>query len=99
PHRDLEALALLAEQVPGRDPAVVEGELARRGARDAHLRLEPRHLEAGRAGLDQKGRDPRVAGLGIGLREDGVEARDAGVRDEALRPVEDVLVALATRRG
>ena len=39
-----------------------------------------------------------MAGLRVGLREDGVEVRDARVRDEALRPVEDVIVALAPRR-
>ena len=42
---------------------------------------------------------PECAGLGVGLREDGVEARHARVRDEALRPVEDVLVALTARGG
>ena len=64
---------------------------------DPHLRLEPRDLEAGRVGLDDERGDPGVAGLRIGLREDGVEVRDAGVRDEALAAVEDVLVALAAR--
>ena len=39
-----------------------------------------------------------MAGLRVGLREDRVEAGDGGVRDEALRAVEDVLVALAPRR-
>ena len=34
----------------------------------------------------------------IGLGEDGVEVGDAGVGDEALAPVEDVLVAVADRR-
>ena len=38
---------------------------------------------------------PRVPGLRVGLREDRVDVRDARVRDEALRAVEDVLVALA----
>jgi hypothetical protein len=39
-----------------------------------------------------------VAGVRIGLGEDGVEVRDPRVRDEALRAVEDVLVALAAGR-
>ncbi len=39
-----------------------------------------------------------MARVGIGLREHRVERRDAGIRDEALRPVEDVLVAVAPRR-
>ena len=64
PHRELEAFALLAEQVRGRDAAVVESELAGRGAGDAHLRLQPRHLEAGGVGLDEEGRDPGVPGSG-----------------------------------
>ena len=76
----------------------VEGQLAGRGAGDAHLRLEPRDREARRVGLDDEGGDAGVARVRVGLREDGVEVRDAGVRDEALRAVEDVLVALAARR-
>ena len=38
-----------------------------------------------------------MARVGVGLREDRVEARDAGVRDEALRAVQDVGVAVAPR--
>ena len=37
---------------------------------------------------------PEWPGVGVGLREDGVEVGDAGVGDEALAPVEDVLVAV-----
>ena len=51
----------------------------------------------GRVGLDDERGDAGVARVGVGLREDGVEARDAGVRDEALPAVEDVLVAVAPR--
>ena len=40
-----------------------------------------------------------MAGGRIGLREDDVDARDAGVRDEALRAVEHVGVAVAPRLG
>ena len=97
PHRDLEALALLAEQVCGRNAAVVERELAGRRAGDAHLRLQPRDGEAGRVRLDEEGGDARMARIRIGLREDGVEVGDAGVGDEALAAVEDVLVAVADR--
>ena len=64
---------------------------------DPQLRLEPRDCEAWRVGLDEERGDARVAGIRIGLREDGVEVRDAGVRDEALAAVEDVLVAVADR--
>ena len=99
PHRDAEALALLAEQVLGRDAAVVEEDLAGRRALDPHLRLDPADLEARRVGLDHERGDAGVAGLGIGLGEDDVEVRDAGVGDEALAAVEHVLVALAPRLG
>ena len=40
-----------------------------------------------------------MAGFGIGLREDGVELGDPRVRDEPLRPVQDVLAAVAPRLG
>ena len=39
-----------------------------------------------------------MAGVRVGLREDGVQAGDRRVRDEPLRAVEDVLVAVAARR-
>ena len=42
---------------------------------------------------------PEWPRLGIGLGEDDVEVRDAGVGDEALAAVEHVLVALAPRLG
>jgi hypothetical protein len=64
PHRDPEPLALLAEQVRGRDTTAVEGQLAGRRAGDAHLRLEPGDREAGRLRLDEEGRDPCVARSG-----------------------------------
>src|SRR5262245_48157962 len=97
PPRDLEALALLAQQVVRRDAHVVEEDLAGRRALDAHLRLDAPDLEPGRVGFDDEGGDSRVAGLGIGLREDDVQARDAGVRDEALAAVQDVRVAVEPR--
>src|SRR5581483_5893044 len=47
-HRDLETVALLAEQVLGGDAAVVEEHLARRRALDPHLRLDPADRESRR---------------------------------------------------
>src|SRR3954465_11711308 len=99
PHRDPEALALLAEQVVGADAAVVEEDLAGRRALDPHLRLDPADLEARRVGLDDEGRDARVAGLRVGLGEDDVDVCDARVGDEAFAAVQHVLVALAPRLG
>ena len=40
-----------------------------------------------------------MARFRVGLREDGVELRDSGVRDEPLRPVENVVVTFTPRRG
>ena len=96
-HRDPEALALGAEQVVGRHAAAVEDELTGRRSGDPHLRLEPSDLEPGRIGLDEEGGDPGVARLRVGLGEDRVQVRDAGVRDEALAAVEHVLVAVVPR--
>ena len=96
-HRDLEPLAFRPEQVRGRDATVVERELARRRPRDAHLRLEARHLEARRVGLDDERRDAGVPGGRIRLREHRVERRHARVGDEPLGAVEHVLVAVASR--
>src|SRR5215213_317021 len=97
-HRDPEPFALLAEQRVARDPAVLEDELARGRARNAHLRLQASDLEAASLGLDDERGDPGVARLRIGLGEDRVEVRNRGVRDEPLRAVEDVAVAVAARR-
>src|SRR5689334_11372786 len=87
PHRDPEALALLAEQVVRRDAAVVEEQLAGRRPLDPHLRLDPADFEAWRVRLDDERRDTGVAGGRVGLREDDVEPGDAGVRDEPLGAV------------
>src|SRR6266540_410976 len=97
-HRDLEAVSLLAEQVRGWDAAVVEEDLAGRRALDAHLRLDAADLEAGRVCFENEGGDTGVAAFRIGLREHGVHVRDAGVRDEALAAVEDVLAVVQLRR-
>src|SRR5206468_3259589 len=43
---------------------------------------------------DQEGRDAAMAGVRVGLGVDGEEVGVAAVGDEALRAVEDVLVAL-----
>src|SRR5439155_20375453 len=99
PHRDPEALALLAEEIRSRDAARVEEDLPGRRALDPHLRLDPPDLEPRGVGLDHEGRDARVAGLRFGLGEDDVDVGDAGVRDEALAAVQDVLVALTPRLG
>ena len=50
PHRELPALALVADPVRLRDEDVVEVELGGRAAADAHLVLESGDLEARRSG-------------------------------------------------
>ena len=99
PHREPEALSLLAEEVPGRDGAVVEQELAGGGAADAHLLLQPRDGEPRCVRLDDERGDAVVAGARVGLREHRVEAGDARVRDEPLRPVQNIVVALTPGRS
>ena len=87
----------LADPVRRRDATVVEEDLAGGRAFDPELRLDAADLETGRVRLDHEARNAVVAGRRVGLRENRVEVRDARVRDEALRAVEDVLVALALR--
>ena len=38
-----------------------------------------------------------MSSLGVGLREDCVEIREAGIRDERLRAIDNVTVAVAPR--
>jgi len=79
PHQVLEPLALGADQVGDRHPAVLEQEL--RGVRRVHAELlqGPGHLEAGRVALDEERGDARMATGRVGLREDRVQVGDAGV--------------------
>src|ERR687885_93937 len=59
-HRDLEAVALLAEEVRGGHAAVVEEHLAGGRSLDPHLRLDPPDLEPRRVRLDDEGADAGV---------------------------------------
>src|SRR5439155_382304 len=94
-----EPLALLAEQVLGGHAAVAEEHLAGRRALDPHLRLDPADLESGRVRFDDERGDAVVARTRFGLREADVDVRHTGVRDEALRAVEDVRVAVPAGLG
>ena len=93
-HRELEAVVLLAEQVPHGDLGVVEGD--GRGVRSAlaHLVLVPVHRDAGVTRDHERG-DAAVPGVGVGLGVDRVPVRVAAVGDERLRAVDDVCVAAA----
>ena len=61
PHRDREAVALVADAVRGRDADAVERQLGRRAAADAHLVLDARHREAVGRDLDDEARQPLVS--------------------------------------
>jgi hypothetical protein len=91
--------ALLAEPVLGRHADVVERERRRVGRALAHLLEVLLDHDPGRAHLDDERRHPAAAGGRIGLGEDDRPLGVARVRDERLRAVEDVVVAVAHRGG
>src|SRR6185503_14644852 len=102
PHRQLEPLADLADAIRIGDPDAREAQLRRRRAADAHLVLEPLDGEPWHVLLDDEARKSLVAGRLVGIvrdREDGDQVRDAALADEALRPVEDPVVAVAAGPG
>ena len=66
-HQDVDALADLAQHVLGRDLAILEHQLAGRGAAHAHLVELLGHLETLAVGLDDEGGDAASPGGGIGL--------------------------------
>ena len=95
-HRDIEAVALLAEPVRLGHADLVEGELGGRAAAQAHLVLDPRHGEAVGRDLDDERAEAAMPGrFGIGDREDDDEVGDRAVADEPLRAIDDVVVAVA----
>src|SRR5207244_7822493 len=94
PHRDLEALAFFPEKVRHRDTGVVEYQLTRRRALDPHLGLETRDRESRRVRLDDERGDSRVPCIWIRLGKHRVQLRDARIRDEPLRSIEAVLLAV-----
>jgi hypothetical protein len=83
---------------PSRHADVVERERGRVGRALAHLLEVLLDRDAGRAHRDHESRDPAVAGCRIGLREHDRPLGVAGVRDERLRAIEDVLVAVPCGR-
>ena len=92
-HRDLEAVALLAEPVLGGHDDVLQRERRRVGRALAHLVEVLLDRHARRVHRDDERGHAAVALRRVGLREDDRPRRPAGVRDERLRAVEDVLVA------
>ena len=97
----LESVALLAaEEVLGRDPAVLEVELVHRDATDAHLVLVLADLEARQCPFStMMARDAAVPAIGSGRAVDGVEAGGVAVGIPLLVAVDDVVVAVAFGAG
>src|SRR5207249_2853089 len=81
-----------------RDAAVVEDELGRLAAPEAHLLELLRNAESRRVCLDEERRDSVHTAGGIGLGVDERYVRNRPVSDEELSPVQNVLVSIAPRR-
>ena len=100
PHREIEAVALLADPVRGRDADPIERELRGRAAADAHLVLDAGDAEALGRHLDDEARQsPMARRVRIGHGEDRDELGDRALADEPLRARDDVVVAVADGRG
>ena len=95
-HGDAEALPFLAKQVCGRHLVVGQLEHGGVGGRHAHLGCQIFAGEAGPTGVDDEGADAAGAALGIGKRNNDVG--DAGVGDQVLDAIEQILVPLALVR-
>jgi hypothetical protein len=86
-HRDLEALALLAEQVLGGDAHVGEADRGGRGRADAHLVLVRPMANAFPGRLDDE--RGNLAARPVGAGEHGIQVGDAAVGDPDLLAVQD----------
>ena len=95
-HRDLEALALLADEGVLRHPHLVEDELAGRERPEAVLVLERMRGHALGVGIDDEGADALAARLLVGseVGEGEVVARDVEEADPHLRAADHVVVAV-----
>ncbi len=98
-HRDLEAVALPAQQRVLRDTAVGEVQGRSAGTADPQLVLGLADGEPGGVLLDDERAHPARSLRRIGLREDDIDLGVRGVGDEDLRSVENVLVPAPHRRG
>ena len=98
-HQVDEALALLAEEVPGGDADVGERQL--RGVLGGHADLleVAATLEARGVALDDDEAEAVGAGVRVGLADDDHQVAHDAVGDERLLTVDDPLVALADGAG
>ena len=100
PHRDAEALALLAEPVLGGDDHVVEVQLGGVAAADPELAVDGRRGEPGRVlHVDDEGADPLAACAGCSTCENDDGIRDSAVGDPDLRSAQDVVVSTPDGAG
>ena len=97
--RDLVALALVADQVLGRDAAVLEVDLRRVAAVLAQLVFQPRHHVAGRVGRHQEGAHALLAGTLVGHGDDDGHLAVLAAGDELLDAIEHIAVTLAHGGG
>ena len=101
----VEALADLAENRIGRNPEVLEGELAGIRGVHAHLLEVLSDRETGQvvaflvADVDQHQGDAVVSGVGVGLGDQNHEVGPGRVGDEGLGTVDHVLVAVKDGGG
>src|SRR3546814_6437672 len=100
---ELEAAVRLAQHLPGRQPAIVEGEDAVVIAVMRHRVVAPADHESGGAAVDQKAGD-LLLGAGCGRLltrgdEDDDEIGDGGVADEVLADVQHPVAAVGWCRA
>src|SRR6185295_15711762 len=98
-HDLVEPLPLLAEEVGGGYPAVLERQLAGVAGPPAQLVQLAADGEAGRAALDDEEREALVAPGGVRLHGGDHEVRADAVGDVCLRTVDDVVVPVAPGGG
>ena len=98
-HGNLEALALLAQQVFLGNLHVVEDQLRRGGGANTHLVIVVAELKALPALLHDESGDAPGADVRRGDGENHIGVRLRGVGNEDLAAVEEVVVPLIQRRG
>lgn len=95
-HDGVEAPVFLAQQVLGRDAAIIEGKLGRVGTEPAGLVELAADHQTGRSGLDDEKRNAAAAlGVRIGAGGDDDDVAIDPVGDEHLGSVQHPLITIA----